>query len=176
MKKYIYDRSSYKYKVIAPGILGGIVLFISIAKIVINPQDYVWLAGFTVGLYTFWEVFVSLANPSEVIFDGDLIIFSSFGKQHSFNISEIKSFKVKEFFQAKKAFIRIDDPGFLKGRYWVNCRLFNDTDELFKRICNLEVQIEPNGLKAQARKNGEEALKKRKEAKQAKLYKNKRGK
>lgn len=161
MKKYVYDSMRFKWKVTLTGIIAGVVLVISVYNLLINPNNYVWLAGFAVGFYSFWESFISIANPETVEISPNYIEFSAYGRTHKFNMSDIKTFKVKEFTAAKKMFIRINDPGFLKGRYWVNCRFFDEPDELFNKIRNLEYAIEPNSMKAYARKSNEEDLKKR---------------
>lgn len=151
MKRYEYNSKRFKWKVTISGIIGVAVFVVSTIELLLNPSETIWLAGFVVGLYTGWEAFVSISNPSVVLIDQDTITFGAYKRSHTFKIEDIKNFKVKEFTMAKKVFIRINNPGFFKGRYWVNCYYFNDTDELFNYFSHLETLIEPDGMKAYTR-------------------------
>lgn len=161
MKHYEYDPKRYFWKVKMSGLIGLLVTIYSLLQIVLKNYDVIWVGAFIVGLYTFWEVYISNSNPNIVELSNDYISFSSFGRTHEFKLSEIKQFKVKEFSSAKKMFIRINNPGFFKGRYWVNCFWFNDGDELFIKIRELEYVIEPNSMKAYARNTSKKDYEKR---------------
>lgn len=128
----------------------------------------IWIVGLVVSFYSAWEIFVSGSNPSKVTIDDYSITFTSYGKDHRYEWNEINKLQVKEFIGARKLFVRINDPGFLKGRYWVNCYYSNDTDELYKYIVDREYNLHPNTLKSQARANGEKDLAERKRKAQAK--------
>ena len=49
-------------------------------------------------------------------------------------------------------YVRMDNDGFLRGRYWVHAQWFSDGEELFSRVCELEDRLNPNTLKARARR------------------------
>lgn len=155
MKKYNYNSKRYLFKVLIPAWIGGFVAIYSLLKIITSSSGWYWWAGFAVGLYTFWEVYISLSNPSSIEISDKEISFISFQKKHTYRFSEIKSFKVKEFHLVRKVFVRINNPGYLKGRYWVNCLQFNDTEELYQTFRDLEYKLDPNGLKARIRKGNE---------------------
>lgn len=162
VKRYEYDKKEYFWRVTVIGAVGAIAAVYSVIQLLINPTaNYFYVAVLIVGFYTFWETYISAANPSAVEIADDELKFYAYGKVYSIKKKDIKEFKVKEFSSAKKMFIRINNPGFLNGRYWVNCYWFNDRDELFQKIRDLEVQLEPDSLKAYTRKTGEKEFQER---------------
>ena len=57
--------------------------------------------------------------------------------------------------------------GLLKGRYWLNTRNYNDGQELFRLLLDMEYEKHPESLKARARRVNTEynaQVKKKKEA------------
>lgn len=131
------------------------ILLYSIYSIFTGSNTILWIAAAIISFYTAWETFVSLSNPSKVIVDADSITFCAYGKEHRYLWSEITRFKVKEFTGARKLFVRINEAGIFRGRYWIHCYYFNDTDVLYKYIVDKEYLFHPNSLKAQARETGE---------------------
>ena len=57
-------------------------------------------------------------------------------------------------------YVRFNDAGIFKGRYWLQTRRFSDGDELFMKMLNKEFEINPNSLKSQACQNYNEYQKK----------------
>jgi hypothetical protein len=125
------------YRGIAPGIM--IVLMVPAA-------------------YQVWNTFVAIANPQMVEIDDEAIAFSAWGRTDRYAWNDVTSFRVREFPSAGKIYIRINNSGLLRGRYWLQTRVMTDGRELFQRICDLEYKIHPDTLKARARKVNSEYL------------------
>ena len=66
---------------------------------------------------------------------------------------------------SKKIYLRInkDDNSLLKGRYWIDCLYFNDSDELFMYFVNKEDEIHPDTIKAYAHRSNKLSPEKREE-------------
>lgn len=125
------------YKGIAPGIM--IVLMVPAA-------------------YQVWNTFVAIANPQTVEIDDEAIAFSAWGRTDRYLWNDVTSFRVREFPSAGKIYIRVNNSGLLRGRYWLQTRVMTDGRELFQRICDLEYKIHPDTLKARARRVNSEYL------------------
>ncbi|MBO4919457.1 MAG: hypothetical protein J5365_04805, partial [Erysipelotrichaceae bacterium] len=124
-------------------------------------MNFLLIPVMVVCLYTYWETYVSLANPQEIVIDDRAITFRGCGKEHTYLWKEIYSFRVKEFVTARKIFLRINKADMNKGRYWINCMYFNDTDELYMFLRDKEYEIHPDSVKAIARRTNEEEFKER---------------
>ena len=163
-KTYIYKDVVYKRKVKFTGAYCGAILLICAYYFLFRGMNFLLVPIMIVCLYTYWETYVSLANPEEVIIDDRAITFRGCGKEHTFLWKDIYRFKCKEFIQARKIFLRINEASMTKGRYWINCYYFNDCDELFMFLLDKEYEIHPDSMKAIARRSNEEDLKRRQEA------------
>lgn len=155
MRVYEYDPAVYSRKVTTIGAFCALILLYSVYSLFFGNNMILWIGAGIISFYTVWETFISLSNPSKVIVDADSITFCAYGREHRYLWSEIERFKVKEFTGARKLFVRINQAGILRGRYWVNCYYFNDTDLLYKYIVDRECLIHPTSLKARARETGE---------------------
>ena len=68
-------------------------------------------------------------------------------------MADLNDMRVREYPADLRMYVRMDGDTFLQGRYWIRGRWFSDGEELFKRICDLELKINPDSLKAQARRS-----------------------
>ncbi|WP_313577675.1 hypothetical protein [Lacrimispora sp.] len=157
MGKYKYDPKVYGMKVTFTGFFCTVLLFFSVVKMLTASALSLWFLVCVICTYTVWETFISLSNPSVVIMDGGQIVFEAFGRRHSYRWEEISCFRVREFTGAKKLFLRINNAGFLKGRYWLNCYYFNNSDLLYKQIVDIELSFHPDSIKARARRGASES-------------------
>lgn len=164
-KTYYYDKKIYAYRVTMIGVISGIILLYATLQLLINPNNWLMIGPFFIGLYAFWETFVSVANPSSVTITDDSVTFSAYGRSHTWYWKDVTKLQVKEFPTAKKLFIRFNDPGYFKGRYWVAALEFNDTNELYNYFLDKEFELHPDTLKGRARQSSIDSKKaKEKEA------------
>ena len=152
-KTYHYNDSVFNRKVKFIGIYAALIGTFVIAYILLANASILYISVFAVCLYTFWETFISISNPSDITISKDYITFTAFGRSHTFEWKDVYSFKCKEFYMDKKIFLRINRAGLLKGRYWISCRYFNDSDELFNFFIQKENELHPDTVKARSRKN-----------------------
>ena len=164
MKQYVYKKKFYNFKVVFTGYF-CIAIFIFCLYELFVTRNYYWLLGNLVSGYQVFNTFISLSNPEEVDIDDKFIAFKAFGKTHRYNFSEIKDFRVKEMATSKKIYLRInkDDNSLLKGRCWIDCLYFNDSDELFMYFVNKEDEIHPDTIKAYAHRSNKLSPEKREE-------------
>lgn len=151
-KTYTYMRRYFVVEVILTGL-------ICIAALIICP--ILAYQGFMPGImlvlmipafYQAWNTFVAIANPKTVTIDDQMISFGAWGRSDTFRFDKLRSFQVREFPSAGKMYIRIDGGNWLHGRYWLQTRVMTDGKELFQRLCDTEYRINPNTLKARARR------------------------
>lgn len=164
-KTYTYKEKIYNRKVKFTGAYAGAIFLIAAFYFLFRSMNFLLIPVMIVCFYTYWETYVSLANPQEVIVDDRAITFRGVGKEHTFLWKDIYRFQCKEFVQARKIFLRINEASMTKGRYWINCYYFNDCDELYMFLRDKEYEIHPDSIKSYARRSNEEDLNRRLEAK-----------
>ena len=89
VKRYEYNRKKYLWRVTIIGAVGGAVAVYSAIQLLINASaNYFYAATLIVGFYTFWETYISAANPSAVEISDDQMTFYAYGKAHSFKMKD----------------------------------------------------------------------------------------
>ena len=171
MKQYIYRKKYYDFKVVY---IGYFVIAIALYAIynLMSGFSALWIFVLLICVYQIINTFFALANPEEVDISDKFIEFKGMGKNHRYYWNEIRDFRVKEFVTAKKIYLRInkDDFSLLRGRYWIDCLYFNDSDELFMYFVKKEDEMHPDTIKAYAHRSNmtpeqkEKANKKKKAA------------
>ncbi|MBQ6334871.1 MAG: hypothetical protein IJI46_07390 [Erysipelotrichaceae bacterium] len=163
MKKYIYQKKYYQFKVVYIGYFTAAIALFSLYQFIISRSA---LSGLVllICLYQLINTFVSISNPEEIDIDDKSITFKAFNKEHKYLFKDILDFRVKDFPLAKKIYLRInkDTSGLLKGRYWIDCSYFNDGDELFSYLIAKEDEMHPDTIRAYAHRSNAEANKKEK--------------
>lgn len=148
MSQYVFQKSVYMRKVTVIGIFCLVVALYSCVMLLMG-QPLFWIL-LLISLYQAFNTFVSLSNPSEVTLTEDTLAFSAYGKTHSYKLADIKSFRVKELDRYHKMYVRVNDGGLLRGRYWLNCREMEGGRELWDRLAYLEYEKEPDQIKFRA--------------------------
>ncbi|MCF0110988.1 MAG: hypothetical protein HUJ58_03740 [Erysipelotrichaceae bacterium] len=149
-KTYIYDPKRYAVRITGIGYFSIFLLFYSIYAIITGSIAYLFIT--VCSLYIIYETFVTVANPNEVIISDQEIVFKNKYQTDTYRWKDIKDFRCKEFMSRRQIYLRINKQkfDFLKGRYWISCYYFNDTDELFRFFINKESEIHPDTVKAYA--------------------------
>lgn len=152
MKRFEYDKTLYFIDVPVTGVVSLIVFLIALASIITNRIPALMFLVGIVAFYSFWNALVAKVTPKEVYVDGDMLTLRSFNRRDAYNLSQLKSFKIREFPTAGKMFLRMDGGGVLKGRYWLNTKNYTDGQELFRLLLDMEYEKHPESLKARARR------------------------
>ncbi|MBR4461811.1 MAG: hypothetical protein IKS51_04450 [Erysipelotrichaceae bacterium] len=171
-KTYVYREVLYRRKVKFTGAYAGVLGLAAAGYFLFMGMNFLLIPVMVVCFYTYWETYVSLANPQEIVIDDRAITFRACGKEHTYLWKDIYNFRVKEFVTARKIFLRINKADMRRGRYWINCMYFNDTDELYMFLRDKEYEIHPDSMKAIARRTNEEEFKERQEKKAQKEAEN----
>lgn len=159
MKEYNFDKKVYSVQITLTGVFCiAIALFCAYSMITTGTIG-IYAIGALVAIYTAWNDFVSISNPEKVTLADDYIAFTAYGREHKYMREDIEEFRLREFPSAGKIYIRLNKSNIFKGRYWVHCKLFDDGEELFTRLRDMEYEIHPDSLKAKARTVNTEYIK-----------------
>lgn len=147
---YEYDSNVYFRKITVTAVFCTFIFFYSVFQLATGENPLLWVGAVVVSGYFVWETFVSIANPSKVEIDEKGITFSAYRKSHHYDWAEIRKFRCKPLASGTKMFVRINEAGIFRGRYWVNCYYYSEGEKLFRFLFDKEVEIDPQGLKAKA--------------------------
>lgn len=152
MKTYSFDKKTFMVEVTLTGIFAGGIMIYSLVNIVMGNAAVLFAIVLLVAAYTAWNDFISISNPDTVKINENSISFLAYGREHSYLLSDIKNFRIREFPSSGKIFLRVNKSGLLKGRYWIHTKMFDDGKELFDTLRDMEYNIHPDSLKARARR------------------------
>ncbi len=151
MHTFIYDPKLYFYRNTLTGYALIAIALYSIFEIVTNFGLSIWLVILLVSAYGAINQFVTVANPREAGVSGDTIYFTDGRIKHTYEISQLKSFQIKEIGINGSIFIRIADTKGMRARYWLAYRYFNDSDKLLAEMYYIERKLNPDHIKFRGR-------------------------
>jgi hypothetical protein len=76
---------------------------------------------------------LALAHPESIDIDESRIALSSFGRTHTYPWTSVQRFRIKRL-SSGTLYVRINDGGLLKGRYWIPVNKFPDREALTKAL------------------------------------------
>ena len=161
---FTYQNPYYAIEVTLTGIFCIEIAFVSVCCIAFNlllPRA-VFMLALLVSCYQIWNTFVSGSNPKVIELSEEVVSFNSYGRIQKYDLKKVNSFLVREFPSSGKIYLRVNDASLLSGRFWIPTKMFNDSEELFSLLRDLEYKIHPDSLKARARRTNEEYLKRKK--------------
>lgn len=150
-KKYSYNNDRYNFKIVYTGYFMIAIAVVLAVMFIMKPTQYVFLFGIAVAIYGILNTFVFKSNPRDVVIDDNTISFASFGES-KYKIDQLKTFLLKEFANAQ-FYIRVEDQGGKRGRYWVQYYYFSDREELINELYYIEKRVHPTSLKFRGREN-----------------------
>lgn len=162
-KTFYYNRLLYLFNVKLTGVFCGLLIIGCLYLSVFSQINFMLLAIITlVASYTIWNCFISKSNSQSVTIGEDKISFYALGRTDSYMIDQIQKIRIREFPTGGRMYIRINDHGLFKGRYWVHFGKFEEGKILMKKLLDIEYAIHPDSLKARARRINTEFINQRK--------------
>ncbi len=149
IKSYAYEPKGYRFRVVW---IGCILIALAPALAVLyalDPTRYIYLFGVCAAVYGALNTFVFKSNPKRVVIDDETISFVSFGEAR-YTIRKLKTFSVREFANAQ-FYIRVEEVGGRRGRYWVHYYYFENREELIDELYCIEKRVHPGNLKFRGR-------------------------
>lgn len=165
MKTYEYDKKRYFFEIKLIGIICIALLGVSLIAVFIQRFSILWAFVTLITCYTLWNMFISNSNPKIVKISEEFICFQSFYREDIYYFKEINNLRIREFPSAGKMFIRVNEAKFIKGRYWISTKSFNNGKDLFNSLLDIEYHMFPDTLKGKARKVNTEYIEKKRKSK-----------
>lgn len=120
---YKYPVTNYLMNILVPiFVMVGLIIW-AITGTVNEGLTPLYKLIFTVVPILLFFGVLGLSNPSKVEVTDEKIIFSAIGMSHVFNWNEVRSLKLKNYHYIGKMYVRVGNPTFLRGRYWISSNM-----------------------------------------------------
>lgn len=121
------------FSVMIPALVaGGVSLFMMVQAVSGQADQFTWTILF-LSLWVLIDHVLALAHPDTLDLDDTKIALSSFGRTHTYLWSEVQKLRIKRL-ASGTLYVRINDGGLLKGRYWIPIHKFPDRESLMKAL------------------------------------------
>lgn len=151
MDIFAYKKKRYLIEQTITNLFAFLFALISLYFIVNQIFPVIMSLGFISSIYAVFNNFVFKVNSRKISISDRIISFEAYNKVDFYTISDIKSFKIKEFPSSGKIYLRIKNYDNKNSRYWIHTGSFDDGKKLFKSLLDIEYIKHPEGLKAKAR-------------------------
>jgi hypothetical protein len=146
LRTYKYDPKRYFVAVIIPDILILCIFLWSFISLIKGDGSLFNSFLLFLTLFSLIKNYVSLSQPNKIIKDGNKLYFLAYGRQHVYDIGELDFIRIKEIQPKKNIFLRIGSSGLFKGKYWIKIKSFDNGEEIYRQLKELELKIHPGLL------------------------------
>ncbi len=129
-KTFQYPSQRRLFSIYVPTFLAACVTGYLFIEFVLGSSSSLTLPLMVLSLLIFLDHFVSLSHPEKVTISDQSIEFSCFGRSHHYTFDQIKRINIRKTAFSKNIYIRINEAGLLKGRYWLQIETLSDGQEL----------------------------------------------
>ncbi len=131
-KDYQTTRRKAIFGIILPAIMAALVFLIMSIDLITGQQNVTTIPFAVLSLLIFLDHVLALSHP-EIIRTGEgWIEFSAFNRTHHYSIEDIQRINIRKTAFSKSIYVRINEAGLIKGRYWLQIEQLNDGEELRK--------------------------------------------
>ncbi len=129
-KCYQLKKSNYYLSIVVPTGLALLAAGYMVFQFINNAGSALAASVIIITLLLFTDHFVALTHPECITVTEDSIAFASFRRQHVYPFHGIERLNMRQMGLSKDIYLRINDAGFFKGRYWIRIQDFSDGEEL----------------------------------------------
>ena len=143
---YKYDKKKYFITITLTSIFIVFLLIYAVIKNIfsfgVNIYTFIILAS----CYELFNIYIAGVKPSEIELNNNSFILRGFRKEDVYEIQDLKYMMTKELAN-KKIYLRLNNYSLFKGRYWIDTKSYENSENLYLNIMELERLICPNQLK-----------------------------
>lgn len=153
---YVYDPYRYFVDVTLPNWVSVACLVLSAVLFAAGVVRWLCLIVIVVCGYSTVNAFVDHAYPREVTLGDGEISFVSSGARETYRLDELKRVHVRTVPQSSRIYVRMNDSGPLRGRYFVACSDMhddegNDATPVRELLLDEEERLSPEDPRVRAR-------------------------
>ena len=139
---YKYNKKKYFITVTLTSIFMIYAVIKNIFDFNINIYTFIILAS----CYELFNIYIAGVKPLEIELDSQKLVMKGYHKEDVYEIQDLKYMMTKELAN-KRLYLRINKYSLFKGRYWLDTKSYENSENLYMNIMELERLICPNQLK-----------------------------
>lgn len=151
VKEYKYDDKRYFSRFVLTGyfmIAAALYCAFKFITLVGSSQwAVVYLFFFASAVYGSANTLLLNANPKEIIFTDDSVSFTGYSKTHTYKISDLEYFRVKELPSNYQLFVRLGTKDGVKRRYWISYDKMESGGDIIAECHYIERKLNPSNIK-----------------------------
>lgn len=120
-----------------PTVMAALVVLLMTYDLLVGQSTITTIPFAFLGTLIFLDHYLALSHPEKIVVDDQSIDFSCFGRHHSYSFSQIHRINIRKTAFSKSIYVRINNAGLLKGRYWLQPEQMSDGEELQKVLESL---------------------------------------
>jgi len=140
---YQYTPRKTLFGITIPTILAALVFMIMMSDLITGQQTVVTIPLAVLAGIIFLDHFLALSHPEKISCGEGWIEFSSFGRTHHYDVSDIQRINIRKTAFSKSIYVRINDAGLIKGRYWLQIEQLPQGEQLLAFLETLVEQKHP---------------------------------
>ena len=133
-KEFRYPYRRTLFNIVIPTVLAALVVLYVAVTVITKESSETSLSIGGLALLIFLDHFIALSHPDKVVMSDSSIEFIGFNRSHRYSFEQIRRINLRKTAFTKSAYLRINDAGLLKGRYWLQFDNLSDGDELLARL------------------------------------------
>lgn len=144
MKKvYRLERQKVLFGIMIPTVIAAGVTVWMLIEWISGNETAITLPIAALSALIFLDHVAALSHPEAVSVSDSELKFSGFGRSHRYTFDEIQRINVRKNGFSKSLYVRVNNAGLLKGRYWLQIDRFENGQELQKALETLVEQKHP---------------------------------
>ena len=143
---YKYNKKKYFITVTLTSIFIIFLLIYAVIKNIFNFSINIYTFIILASCYELFNIYIAGVKPLEIELDSQRLILKGYRKEDIYEIQDLKYMMTKELAN-KRLYLRVNNYSLFKGRYWIDTKSYENSENLYLNIMELERLICPNQLK-----------------------------
>ena len=143
---YKYDKKKYFITVTLTSIFIVLLLIYAVIKNILDFNINIYTFIILASCYELFNIYIAGVKPLEIDLDSHRFILRGYRKEDIYEIQDLKYMMTQELAN-KKLYLRINQYSLFRGRYWIDTKSYENSENLYLNIMELERLICPNQLK-----------------------------
>jgi hypothetical protein len=140
---YQYTSRKTVFGIMVPTVLAALVFIVMMSDLLTGQQSVITMPLAVLAAIIFLDHYLALSHPEKVTTGEGWIEFSCFGRTHHYDVSDIQRINIRKTAFSKSIYVRINDAGLIKGRYWLQIEQVPQGEQLLAFLETLVEQKHP---------------------------------
>ena len=142
--KYDNNKSFFTVTITKNNII--FLLIYAVIKNILNFNVNIYTFIILASCYELFNIYIAGVKPLEIELDNQRLVLRGYRKEDIYEIQDLKYMMTKELAN-RRLYLRINNYSLFRGRYWIDTKSYENSENLYLNLMELERLICPNQLK-----------------------------